>query len=145
MTPSNLQVPHRRPPAVRPRGARHWQGGLVAALLALVAQATLPQLHLWQTSAHHPAQGQVSVGGRDGATARLTELRTSDRGNASSEHAESRCPVCQTIAQSRSFLVLATIPPLPIRTQLTTAEPQPAWRTSARVAAHAPRSPPLAA
>jgi len=120
------------------------------ALLALLAQATLPHLHLWLVREHASSErlpGAFAQTYRDHATAPSSvQLARSDSADdAGSEHTESRCPICKTLAATRNFLVVTTTLSAPMLARFATAEQQRAWRSVARPVAHAPRSPPRAA
>jgi len=113
----------------------------------LIAQGALPHLHLSQVREHAgPSSRTWAQGARvdRGDAAHRTGLRSS-HDNDAADHSEARCPICQTIAQARDFLVATWALPANSRAQVTTCELPPAWLTPTRGTAHAPRSPPHAA
>jgi hypothetical protein len=118
--------------AARTERRRATGAGVLLAVLAVVAQTSLPHLHQWLAGAHGPYEvARVSA-----AAATIAD----DSGT----HGEAGCAICRAIAQSRVYL--ATAAPAPAML-LAAASPagDHARRTLAPLpVAHAPRSPPLA-
>lgn len=133
-------IANRAPSTVRSRTerARRRCVGVLTALLALVAQATLPHLHLWQPADHEPRPATVSVAIQnvDGVA------RIASTADEHGDHAAAHCPICQVFAQSRDFLPLAIVLPAPVAAVVAPDVPSVSRTAVERAVAHAPRSPP---
>lgn len=122
----------------RVRSARQaLHSGVCIALLALLAQLSLPHLHAWLANAHAPGW----------ATAPTDVTRAAPDGEHHGEpaHADPDCATCQALAQTRSFLASHAGMPHPVVLATERSEPSYAPAAHERVVAHAPRSPPAAA
>lgn len=116
---------------------------LLAVVLALLAQATLPHAHLAQRSTARPSH----VTCIDAATSaeHATALRDGTPA-AAPEHTESRCPICQTLAHSHDVLPANSHPLAHLdREQVASAPTAPDGASFEPAPAHAPRSPPVPA
>lgn len=140
-----LMTPHARPPRSAASGSRN---GLVyvrtsvgIALLALLAQSSLPHLHQWLASRH--GNDGVAATAQGAASTLGAAPSTDDR--CTTGHTESGCPTCQALAQSRLFLSSAAASPRPLAVAIARPHPLPAHAAATRPVAHAPRSPPSAA
>lgn len=118
--------------ALTRRVARPLRANVVAALLGLLAQIVLPDVHRWQVAAQPvPDQLQVAAGG--------PALEAS---RDATGHAESSCPICQALAGSRDFLATATLATAPVTSTLAHAARPAARAAKTPAGEHAPRSPP---
>jgi hypothetical protein len=109
------------------------------ALLAVLAQIAMPHLHRWL------------AGGHDGErvtpmASRLTVLADEQSSAAPcGEHTDPKCPTCQALAQTRSFLAARFDLPRLVALSSDTVEREQAPSAPERTVAHAPRSPPVSA
>lgn len=120
------------------RGASRRRAGVVLALLALLAQSSLPHLHDWLAGRHGAETASATT-----ATTVAAARDGDDRSGGG--HAESGCPTCQALAQSRLFLASGTVLPRPLAVTIAQPETTAAHAANTRPLAHAPRSPPRAA
>lgn len=103
---------------------------VLLALLAVLGQAALPQLHQWLTGSHRTDDVRSA-----GTTAAAI---TADAGTHG-------CATCGALAQSRVYLASDVRTTAPLALSTTTREATARRTIASRPVAHAPRSPPLAA
>lgn len=141
-SPMLLMTPRARPPRSAASGSRNGlayvRTSIGIALLALLAQSSLPHLHQWLASRHANDGVQATA---EGAASTLAAATGADA-RCTSGHTESGCPTCQALAQSRLFVSSAAVPPRPLAVAIPRPHPLPAHAAATRPVAHAPRSPP---
>lgn len=116
---------------------------LLAVVLALLAQATLPHVHpVGAKNDAAPSVASVAAVATQHAEAAIVDASPT----ALPEHAESRCPICQTLSHAHDLLPAAALAFAHLEHQRHSFAPTlPAGPSHEPGAAHAPRSPPVPA
>ena len=103
------------------------------ALLAVLAQTSLPHLHQWLAGSHGPAA----------VTRATTTLVTV--ADDSGAHGETDCDTCRALAQSRVYLATGAPAPATVVVAATSGDDRAQRTLAPSPVAHAPRGPPLLA